>query len=129
MSGGVYTDVFTEAAEIARQERHKNQTMSLWGKDPNPPRGHIKLLDVQTSWYALYSSHELATEATGQTSRQRTLDFFIAERDALTEELAAEISSVVLDAKRYTLATDPRHEIGDPFYWRIICVPTCEGIA
>lgn len=122
---GQYTDIFYEVAEIARQERHAEQTASLWGKEPDPPRAPVKMLDLDFAWYALYSSHNLADEA-GNTTRQRTLDFFIAERPALTEEVGLNISSVVLDNKRYAIATDPRHEVGDPFYWRIICVPTGE---
>jgi hypothetical protein len=122
---GVYTDIFFEAAEIARQERHAGQTCSLWGKDPLPPRGPVNLHNLTLAWYAVFSSHLLANPA-GKEERMRTLDFFIAERPELTDALMNLVSGVVFDNKRYALIGEPRHEVGDPRYWRIICPPTGE---
>lgn len=86
----------------------------------------MKLLDLDVAWFAKFSTHELTNEATG-VERKRTLDFFIAERDELTEEVAAEISSVVMGGKRFALAAaEPRHELGEARYWQIICVATGE---
>jgi hypothetical protein len=122
-----YTERWKQAAEEARRAFHAGQTCSLWGKNPSPPRGPVKLLDLNDTWYAVFSSH-LLTNAAGNTERLRTLDFFIGERDSLTEELSQEISSVVFDGNRYSLLTEARHEVRDPRYWRIICAPNGEKV-
>ena len=122
-----YTERWAEGAEELRKRLHPAASASLWGKNPNPPRGPMQLLDLTVSWYAQNSAHDLKQE-TGQGARQRTLDFFIGWRPELTDELIGAISSVVLDGKRYGTAAEPRPQTGEPRFLRIICWPTGEAV-
>lgn len=121
-----YTERWNQGAEELRKRLHADSTLSLWGKDPNPPRAPRPLLEVGGGWYALYDSHTLADE-TGRFIVKRTLDFYLAERAALTDDVANAVSHVLFDGRRYAIATDPWHEVAGARYWRIICVPTGEA--
>lgn len=122
-----YTERWAEGAEELRKRLHPGSTASLWGKDPNPPRGPKKLLDLTAAWYALESNHDLKQE-TGQSARMRTLDFFIGWRPELTDALIKKISTVVFDGKRYGLAAEPRMQAAEPRFLRVICWPTGEAV-
>lgn len=119
------TERWAEGAEELRKRLHPGSTASLWGKDPNPPRGPKKLFDLDVAWYAKYSAHNLEVEA-GPVTRKRTLDFFIAWRPGLTAELIGSISGVVFDGERYATAAEPRAQKGSPRFLRVICSPTGE---
>ena len=121
-----YSQLFFDAAEIARQQIHAGSTCALWGREPEPPRAPKERLAVPVSWFAVYSAHELKEEASGQTTRRRTLDFFFGWREEFTDELINSISVVVLDGKRYALATEPRAAVAAPLHLRLICWPTGE---
>jgi len=123
-----YTERWAEGAEEIRKRLFANSTASLWGKSPTTPRGPMKLLDLDWAWYAVNSAHELKQE-TGQAARERTLDFFIGWRAGLTQEVIDAISGVVLDGKRYATATEPRAQVSEPRFLRVICWPTGEMVS
>lgn len=120
------TERWAEGAEELRKRLHPTSTASLWGKDPAPPRGPKKLLDLDRAWYAQYSAHNLEVES--RLTRKRTLDFFIGWRAGLTAALINSISGVVFDGERYSLATEPRAQKSEPRFLRIICWPTGETV-
>ncbi|HEX8556671.1 MAG TPA: hypothetical protein VF668_01140 [Pyrinomonadaceae bacterium] len=121
-----YSQIYFDAAEIARQQLHTGSTFELWGKDPEPPRAPKLLLAITVSWFCKFSSHELKEEATQQSTRRRTLDFYLGWRPELTEELINSISGVRLDGKRYALATEARAAVAAPYHLLLICWPTGE---